>query len=95
MVKNKHNLKSNPYGERLDSVKRLSSHDNLDDTNKSTIAHLAFDKDLNDADFHKLAHEIVYEKRAMGVLPSMRLLSSDAPSSLDRLMRQERCQVIL
>ena len=66
MVKNKHNLKSNPYGERLDSVKRLSSHDNLDDTNKSTIAHLAFDKDLNDADFHKLAHEIVYEKRAMG-----------------------------
>lgn len=66
MVKNKHNLKGNPYSERLDSVRRLSGHDDLDDTSKSTIAHLAFDKDLNDADFHELAHEIIYKKRAMG-----------------------------
>lgn len=93
MVNNKHNLENNPYSKRLDSVRRLSAYDDLDDTNKSTIAHLAFDKNLNDAGFYELAHEIVYEKRAMGVLPSMCLLSSDAPSSLDRLMRQERCRV--
>ena len=66
MVKNKHNLENNPYSERLDSVRRLSGHDNLDDTNKSIIAHLAFDKHLEDTDFYKTALEIIHEKRAMG-----------------------------
>lgn len=66
MIKNKHNLRNNPYSERLDSVKRLSGHDNLDDINKSIIAHLAFDKDLEDTDFYKTALEIIHEKRAMG-----------------------------
>ena len=94
MVKNKHNLENNPYSERLDSVRRLSGHDNLDDTNKSIIAHLAFDKHLEDTDFYKTALEIIHEKRAMGALRSMRLLRSDTLDSLDRLMRQERCQVI-
>ena len=66
MVNNKHDLENNPYSERLDSVRRLSGYDDLDDINKGTIAHLAFDKNLNDADFYKLAHEIAHEKRAMG-----------------------------
>ena len=66
MVKNKHNLKSNPYGERLGFVQQFSAYGDLDDTNKSTIAHLAFDQNLNDADFYKLAHEIAHEKQAMG-----------------------------
>lgn len=66
MVKNKHNLKSNPYGERLGFVRQFSAYGDLDDTNKSTIAHLAFDQNLNDADFYKLAHEIAHEKQAMG-----------------------------
>ena len=66
MVKNKHNLKSNPYGERLGFVQQFSAYDNLDDTNKSIIAHLAFDKDLEDTDFYKTALEIIHEKRAMG-----------------------------
>lgn len=96
MVNNKHNLENNPYSKRLDSVKRLSAYDDLDDINKSTIAHLAFDKGLNDADFYKLAHEIAHEKRAMGgALPSMRFLRSDTLDSLNRLMRQERCRVTL
>lgn len=94
MVKNKHNLENNPYSERLGFVQQFSAYGDLDDTDKSIIAHLAFDGGLKHADFYKLAHEIIHEKRAMGALPSMRLLSSDAPSSLDRLMRQERCQVI-
>lgn len=66
MIKNKHNLRNNPYSERLDSVRRFSGHDNLDDTNKSIIAHLAFDKNLEDTDFYKTALEIIYKKRAMG-----------------------------
>lgn len=66
MVNNKHDLENNPYSERLDSVRRLSGYDDLDDINKGTIAHLAFDGDLEDAGFYKLAHEIIHEKRAMG-----------------------------
>ncbi len=66
MANNKHNLENNPYGERLDSVRQLSGHDKLDDTDKSIIAHLAFDKDLEDTDFYKTALEIIHEKRAMG-----------------------------
>lgn len=66
MVNNKHNLENNPYSERLDFVKQFSGYNNLDDTNKSTIAHLAFDKDLKDTGFYEIALEIVQEKRAMG-----------------------------
>lgn len=94
MVNNKHDLENNPYSERLDSVRRLSGHDDLDDTSKSTIAHLAFDQGLKHAAFYEIAREIIYKQRAMGVLPSMRLLRSDTLDSLNRLMRQERCQVI-
>lgn len=94
MVKNKHNLENNPYSERLGFVQQFSAYGDLDDTNKSTIAHLAFDQNLNDADFYKLAHEIAHEKQAMGAPRSMRFLRSDTLDSLDRLMRQERCQVI-
>jgi hypothetical protein len=66
MVKNKHNLENNPYSERLGFVQQFSAYGDLDDTNKSTIAHLAFDGGLKHADFYKLAHEIIHEKRAMG-----------------------------
>lgn len=94
MVKNKHNLENNPYSERLGFVQQFSAYGDLDDTNKSTIAHLAFDQGLKHAAFYEIAREIIYKQRAMGVLPSMRLLRSDTLDSLNRLMRQERCQVI-
>lgn len=66
MVKNKHNLKSNPYGERLGFVQQFSAYDDLDDTSKSTIAHLAFDQGLKHAAFYEIAREIIYKQRAMG-----------------------------
>ena len=66
MVNNKHNLENNPYSKRLSFVQQFSAYGDLDDTNKGTIAHLAFDTDLEDAGFYKLAHEIIHEKRAMG-----------------------------
>lgn len=51
MVNNKHNLENNPYSKRLSFVQQFSAYGDLDDTNKSTIAYLAFDKDLEDAGF--------------------------------------------
>lgn len=66
MVKNKHNLENNPYSERLGFVQQFSAYGDLDDTNKSTIAHLAFDQGLKHAAFYEIAREIIYKQRAMG-----------------------------
>ncbi|WLD46536.1 hypothetical protein [Candidatus Nanosynbacter lyticus] len=37
MVKNKHNLENNPYGERLSFVRQFSAYDDLDDINKRLL----------------------------------------------------------
>ena len=66
MVKNKHNLENNPYSERLGFVQQFSAYGDLDDTNKSTIAHLAFDEGLKHAAFYEIAREIIHKQQAMG-----------------------------